>query len=141
MRKRLGRHIHARKTGWCSFVVRSRYSPANSYTHATSMARAYRKLWLLGACYLVSACFLSSTRYYLLSACAINRVYAGGERSSENHCMKNTQHTQLSFQKPKKSYTVFPPASHILCGLRLDYDYVGSTTGKGPAYYLSTQWL
>ena len=29
-------------TGWCSFVVRSRYSPANSYTHATSMVCAYR---------------------------------------------------------------------------------------------------
>ena len=60
---------------------------------------AYRKLWLLGApCYIgayyiLGACYLPCARDHLLSACAINRVHDGGERSSENYGTKSTQYT------------------------------------------------
>ena len=38
---------------------------------------------LLGAYYLLGACYLPCAKDHLLSACAINRVHDGGERSSE----------------------------------------------------------
>ena len=44
--------------------------------------------YLLGTYYLLGACFLPGTRHHLLSPCALNRVHAGGEGSSENYDTK-----------------------------------------------------
>ena len=67
-----------------------------------------RRTLLLGAYYLLGTWFLRGTWHHLLSACVLNRVHNGGKRLSENHGIKNTQHTQWSsWSQRKKSYTGF----------------------------------
>ena len=67
-----------------------------------------RRTLLLGAYYLLGACFLRGTWHHSLSACALNRVHDGGERSSENHGIKNTQHTSMFILKSTKDTQALP---------------------------------
>ena len=89
---------------------------------------------------------LPCAKDHLLSACAINRVHDGGERSSENHSTNGARSTLDGHSEVKqRSYTGFPAfISHNSHPLRLTIGKLGlvkfsRTTRRAPHISLSIQ--